>query len=455
MYDKEILFKLLELYPKNAWQWRYIEVNEKFVEKHPDYPWNWNELSETLSIEFIEKHLNYPWKKLYLSGNKNITLDFILKHEDKIVYTSFCLSTPITLEFIEDHLDKDWDWCGFSHDAPFEFVTKHLDKDWVLSNLLYNENIPPEFFEKCIFGEIQLPFSEHFYSNLSSSSKLTEKIIFAKSDMLNWSKISHNEKTTMKFIEDNLNFPWDWDMILFNPNLTTEFIRNHANSFYRWLKFDMSETLTGILKECWWLKCDFIFKLLEIREFSWAYPFLSSSPEITLEFIHKNIDKKFYMYELSKNPVVTMDYVEANIYHIWNFRGLSFNPNLTLEFLEKYYFEDWAWETCPLLYDIINLDFFFKYPTLSYNWHYLSKAPFITPEIIESFEKPWNWNGVSENPNLTLKFIKKHIDKINFKNLSNNKFLSNKKSTAYRNSQILKILDIFIITEINYIILSY
>ena len=38
-------------------------------------------------------------------------------------------------------------------------------------------------------------------------------------------------------------------------------------------------------------------------------------------------------------------------------------------------------------------------------------------------EKPWDWYCISSNPNITIKFIEKHINKINFKYLSQNKFI--------------------------------
>ena len=44
-------------------------------------------------------------------------------------------------------------------------------------------------------------------------------------------------------------------------------------------------------------------------------------------------------------------------------------------------------------------------------------------EIIEKYpDKPWSWFGVSKNPNITIEFIEKHIDKIIFQHLSENKF---------------------------------
>ena len=49
-------------------------------------------------------------------------------------------------------------------------------------------------------------------------------------------------------------------------------------------------------------------------------------------------------------------------------------------------------------------------------------------EIIEKYpNKPWNWDYISKNPNITIEFIEKYIDKICFKNLSENTFTLEKK----------------------------
>ena len=43
--------------------------------------------------------------------------------------------------------------------------------------------------------------------------------------------------------------------------------------------------------------------------------------------------------------------------------------------------------------------------------------------LLEKYpDKPWNWHGVSNNPNITMKFIETNINKIDFAELSKNKF---------------------------------
>ena len=82
----------------------------------------------------------------------------------------------------------------------------------------------------------------------------------------------------------------------------------------------------------------------------------------------------------------------------WDWSDISANPNITMEIIEK----------CP---------------DKPWEWDWISRNPNITIEIIEKYpDKPWNWSWLSRHPNLTMKIIEKYIDKIEFKNLSKNKF---------------------------------
>ena len=53
--------------------------------------------------------------------------------------------------------------------------------------------------------------------------------------------------------------------------------------------------------------------------------------------------------------------------------------------------------------------------------------------------KPWSWLGA--NPNISIEFIEKHIDKISFVNLSQNKF-------TFENNRIKKKESYWLLEEI-------
>ena len=74
-----------------------------------------------------------------------------------------------------------------------------------------------------------------------------------------------------------------------------------------------------------------------------------------------------------------MKFVEAHLDKDWDWVGISQNPNLTMEFIN-------------------------------------SRSESANPD------KPWNWMYISSNPNITMDFIERNINKIDWINLSRNKF---------------------------------
>ena len=89
-----------------------------------------------------------------------------------------------------------------------------------------------------------------------------------------------------------------------------------------------------------------------------------------------------------------------------------------------------------------------KYPDKPWNWPNISCNKNITmADILENADKPWDWNSISRNPNITIDFIENNIDKINFANLSYNKFIDKE--------PLLKILMNITYYDIVSIILGY
>jgi len=68
----------------------------------------------------------------------------------------------------------------------------------------------------------------------------------------------------------------------------------------------------------------------------------------------------------------------------------------------------------------------------------MTKNPNITCEFIEKhINENWDWSEISKNPNITLEFIEKYIKKIDFKKLSENKFIYHNKLVKKKIIQLL------------------
>ena len=116
------------------------------------------------------------------------------------------------------------------------------------------------------------------------------------------------------------------------------------------------------------------------------------------EIIHEICDELIEILErnkvswniISKNSYIDMDYIERNIDKKWKWEHVSRNPNLTLDFVKRHLDKKW-------------------------NWEVMSMHPNIKMEDIEkNIGLPWVWRvvreggGIQENPNLTMEFVERH-----------------------------------------------
>ena len=114
------------------------------IEKKPDKPWNWRNISinPNLTIKFLEKNPDKPWNWYDISYNPNLTMETIEKYPDKpLDWGGISYNPNLTMETIEKYPDKPWDWGGISI-AKFnkekqdyllhkhcEYVKLHLSED--------------------------------------------------------------------------------------------------------------------------------------------------------------------------------------------------------------------------------------------------------------------------------------------------------------------------------------
>ena len=146
-----------------------------------------------------------------------------------------------------------------------------------------------------------------------------------------------------KFMEKNLDKPWNWNDVSKNPNITMKFIEKNPDKPWNW---------NGV----------------------------SFNPNITMEFIEKNPDKPWDWHGVSSNPNITMEIIDKHCFtnngknpnnpegltlsRPWNWNGVSFNSNLTMEFIKLH-------------------------PERNWDWYYISQNPGITLEdISENINNP-------------------------------------------------------------------
>ena len=116
------LVKLLEKFPDKPWYFDQLSRNSSItfetVLANPDKPWDWLGLSWNPSITFnnVLAHPDKPWDWYFLSRNSSITFENVLEHPDKPWNWKLLSQNPsITFENVLEHPDKPWDWDWLSY----------------------------------------------------------------------------------------------------------------------------------------------------------------------------------------------------------------------------------------------------------------------------------------------------------------------------------------------------
>lgn len=99
----------------------------ELIEKYPDAegggrspkPWNWCAISgnPNITMDFINANSDKPWSWCAISSSPSITLDIINAYPDKPWewgWRGISRNPNITADFIVANLDLPWDWDGIS-----------------------------------------------------------------------------------------------------------------------------------------------------------------------------------------------------------------------------------------------------------------------------------------------------------------------------------------------------
>ena len=124
----------------------------KFIEDHPDIPWNWVGLSFNPNIiDIIITHPNKSWDWNSLSSNPGITIDIVLAHPDKPWDWGWISANPnITLDDVLAHPDKYWDWNDLSQNTFSKAKQNFVDKR-------YKEHLSAYRIQQCWNRAISIP----------------------------------------------------------------------------------------------------------------------------------------------------------------------------------------------------------------------------------------------------------------------------------------------------------
>lgn len=116
-------------------------------------------------------------------------------------------------------------------------------------------------------------------------------------------------------------------------------------------------------------------------------------------------------YALKQQETASLEFIQDKMDDEWtlNWWCVSANPNITLEFVEKNINQAWHWHILSMNKGV-TIDFVLTYPNKNWYWAALSSRIPLS-DIEKNMHLPWIWASVSTNPTLTPEFIKKYYYK--------------------------------------------
>jgi len=305
--------------------------------------WNWHFLSSNQNINttLIEEYPNSKWEWNYggVSDNINIDIDFVLNNNDKM-WNLFSLS---------------------KNSAMAKYIGQPDTLDWVWEYVCYNREI-------------------------------NEGILEQNKEKIDWGRLSVNHKISWKFIEDNINKPWNWDGISTFPCINIDIVKSHP-------------------------------------EINWNWYSLSANSSISIQDIIQNPHLPWKMNKVCSNSNLTIEDILQNRNLFCNWREITANENMTQNIIEKYNNLPWDMNVIFNYKTGLDINYILKYEKADWNWHGISSCYSITFEDV--FKNPnlaWSTYGLSLNPNLTLESFERMFYRLKHsaQNISENLFLYDK-----------------------------
>jgi len=279
------------------WNWfslsLKLNLTIKDILKYPNLPWDFPLLSanKNITLNDILNNPQIPWDWIGISYNPNIRARDIINHPDK-KWSAYLLSANKNIDFINipSSFELDWSLISLNETLTMSDILNNLDKQWNWYYLSGNKNLTITD----IYNYRYLPWN---WDTLSQYLKCSLREFYDNRDLpWNWSNISINKNITPREIlgklsnDPNKNFAKDYISINYtflssHPKLTIQDIGCYPSFHWKW------PLISAILPT------KYIFNN---RLYPWPFEDVATNPNITIKFIRKNIDT-INFYKLSSN----------------------------------------------------------------------------------------------------------------------------------------------------------
>ena len=234
--------------------------------------------------------------------------------------------------YVEKYADDpklDWSWVSRVPMLDVEFIDKWIHKRWNIFWLSSNPSISEE--EKIKRGY------KSDYSVLENMGQFkkwgfTVFGIIGFNAQTRW--FSRCNKDIMQDVKRYPHFPWDWNEVSKNENITEEFVMENLNKIDKnsvcWNKAISIEFFTRDLSR--WRKNEIAYNT-NLNEHNLFSVFSEDEIKASTEIQHT----------LTDNVGLSIDFIMSTLRLGWNKELLNFRPDLTKEHILKYPDFPWDW----------------------------------------------------------------------------------------------------------------
>ena len=238
-----------------------------------------------------------------------------------------------------------------------------------------------------------------YWKYLSNQPNISWNIV-KKNKNANWNYqlMSLNENINLKIIKNNNNLGWDFNLFCSNKNFKIEYIKQIPIFSI----FHYSRNPNFSLQD-----------LNDYKDSDIDWDHISYSKIVNIDFVSKNLDKKWNWELLSSNSnFVDFNKYQSNPNLQWCFNGLIQNKNFTFNQLQKINNSYWLFFQLYSNNENINWNLIIEYSIMNWDFEALSKNKSLKWDFVkENLDLPWSWYELSQHKNINMDIIisNKHL----------------------------------------------
>lgn len=242
--------------------------------------------NENILMDHVAMYPNLPWNYHSLCRNPNVTIDFVLKYQDK-------LSNHATSNAIFTSLrgpERTMDWAYLTKSIHVRDILLHPELPWLYRFMSENQTL-------CMQDVLDYP------------------------DLFNdWMDLSANRGITMDDIRNHPDLPWCFEFVSRNGNLTMRFILDHPDKPWSWPDICQNSAIG-------------FQNVIRHPELPWDMESICAHQHITIRDVSANVNVNWSWSDLTANPGIMIKDVLDNSTMPWNWQSIINNPNMTMEYV--------------------------------------------------------------------------------------------------------------------------